>query len=110
MVTKRTDSLTSQHGGSGSPVRRREAQPGAPGALPARIPRSRAADAANCTVCTGGSVHEPVPRLVAVVEQLLRMDPARAGREGPQAALLHPPGRRRCPPARAVPRPIRRRL
>src|SRR5271163_3384112 len=38
------------------------------------------------------------------------MDPARAGREGPKAALLHPPGRRRCPPARAAPRPIRRRL
>jgi len=36
-------------------------------------------------------------RLVAVVEQLLRMDPARAGREGPQASLLHTPGRRRCP-------------
>ena len=40
--------------------RLREARPGAPGALPARIPRSRAANGPNCTVCTGDSVHEPV--------------------------------------------------
>jgi hypothetical protein len=32
-------------------------------ALPAWIPRSRAADGGNCTVCTGGSVHEPVHAL-----------------------------------------------
>jgi len=37
-----------------------ELRPGAPDALPARIPRSRAADGPHCTVCTGGSVHEPV--------------------------------------------------
>jgi hypothetical protein len=37
------------------------------------------------------------------------MDPARAGREGPQATLLHPPGQRRCPPARAAPRSITNR-
>jgi hypothetical protein len=35
-------------------------RPGAPDALPARIPRRRADDGANCTVGTGGSVHEPV--------------------------------------------------
>jgi hypothetical protein len=29
-------------------------------APPARIPRSRAADGPDCTVCTDGSVHEPV--------------------------------------------------
>ena len=32
----------------------------APCALAARIPRSRAADGPDCTVCTDGSVHEPV--------------------------------------------------
>ena len=37
--------------------------PGAPDALPARVPPSRAADGADCTVCTGGSVHEPVHAL-----------------------------------------------
>jgi hypothetical protein len=40
--------------------RMREARPGAPEALPARIPRSRAADGPDCTVYTDGSVHEPV--------------------------------------------------
>ena len=34
--------------------------PGAPYALPARIPRSRAAGGPDCTACTDGSVHEPV--------------------------------------------------
>jgi hypothetical protein len=38
----------------------REVRPRASYALPARIPRSRAADGANCAICTGGSVHEPV--------------------------------------------------
>jgi hypothetical protein len=37
-----------------------EARPGAAGALTARVPRSRAADGPHCTVCTDGSVHEPV--------------------------------------------------
>jgi len=37
-----------------------EVWPRASCALPARIPRSRAVDGADCTVCTGVSVHEPV--------------------------------------------------
>jgi len=37
-----------------------EVRPGASYALPARMPRSRAADDADCTDCTGVSVHEPV--------------------------------------------------
>ena len=39
------------------------ARPGAPGALAAQIPRSRATDGANCTICTGDSVHKPVHAL-----------------------------------------------
>jgi len=35
-------------------------RPGASYASPARIQRSRAADGSRCTVCTDGSVHEPV--------------------------------------------------
>ena len=38
-------------------------RPGGPGALPAQIPRSRAADDANRAVCTSDSVHEPVHAL-----------------------------------------------
>src|SRR5580693_8158649 len=37
-----------------------ELRSGAPDALPVRIPRSRATDGPHCTVCTDGSVHEPV--------------------------------------------------
>jgi hypothetical protein len=37
--------------------------PGAPDALPARLPRSRATDGPHCTVRTGDSVHEPVHAL-----------------------------------------------
>jgi len=37
-----------------------EAWPRAPYAIPARIPRSRAAGGPDCTGCTDGPVHEPV--------------------------------------------------
>ena len=37
-----------------------ELRPGAPDAPTARIPLRRATDAPHCTVCTDGSVHEPV--------------------------------------------------
>jgi hypothetical protein len=40
--------------------RLQEAWPGAPGALPALIPRSRATNGPDCTACTSDSVHEPV--------------------------------------------------
>ena len=43
----------------------REVRPAAPGALPARIPRSRATDGAERTGSTDGSVYEPVHDRVA---------------------------------------------
>jgi hypothetical protein len=49
----------------------------APGALPARIPRSRGADSRDCTDCTDGSVHElvhglPQPPVIPVTESNTR--------------------------------------
>jgi len=67
-----------------------EVRPGAPGALSARIPRSRGADGADCTVCTDGSVHEPVhdhhsERLMPTTERYQRPPEI-----GPSARSLAP--------------------
>ena len=64
----------------------------APDALPARIPRSRAADNPDCTDCPGWSVHEPVhgkalpspcPATVRNVTRSARPTSARANSQTP---------------------------